>query len=42
MVAHSVPENGNQQFTKKSEFFVSNLPTVMRKVWDAANSLPGE
>jgi len=39
MVAHSVSDEGNHQFTKESEFFVSNLPTVMRKVWDAASSL---
>jgi len=39
MVAQSISDEGNHQFTKESEFFVSNLPTVMRKVWDAASRL---
>ena len=37
MVARSVPEGSNYHYTKRSEFFVSSLPTVMRKVWIAAN-----
>jgi len=37
MIACSVSDSGNQRFTKKTEFRVSDLPTVMRKVWNLAS-----
>ena len=37
MIARSVSDSGDQRFTKKTEFRVSDLPTVMRKVWNLAS-----
>ena len=38
LVARSVADGSNYHFIKRSEFFSSNLPTVMRKVWNVANN----
>jgi A/G-specific adenine glycosylase len=43
MVASSSFKNINQEFVEKNKFYVADLPTVMRKVWNVAissNKLP--
>ena len=38
MVASSVSVNIDQEFIEKNKFYVADLPTVMRKVWNVAIS----